>query len=348
MKHPDTANAGAGRTDALRVESPGARPGTRVASVAVALLLLVPVGCRRSERRVASAQAPAESGAPAPEKEEPPHIRETAESGRAPFEGLKEPRDAAVDSRGRIWIADFGHSRLRIFDRDGGYLGGWGGRGNGTYGFQDPCAVAIRGEDVYVADTWNGRIQHFSLSGDWKGTAAGLFGPRGVAVGPDGKVWVTDTGNHQVRSYDSALGAFELIGKRGSGLGEFSSPVGIAVGPAGKIYVADMGNRRITVLAADGKFDRSWPISGWNEAVEPHIEVDEDGSIYVTDPGSAGAVLHLDREGGVNRSWTTGGKGERFSLPTGLALDRPERILYVVNRGNNSVSRVPLGVPNKP
>jgi DNA-binding beta-propeller fold protein YncE len=288
------------------------------------------------------------SGTPVPEKEEPPHIRETAESGRAPFEGLKEPRDAAVDARGRIWIADFGHSRLRIFDRDGGDLGGWGGRGNGTFGFQDPCAVAIREDDVYVADTWNGRVQHFTLAGEWKGTGAGLFGPRGVAVGPDGRVWVTDTGNHQVRAYDSALGSFETFGKHGAGPGEFSSPVGIAVGPSGNVYVADTGNRRIVVLAAHGKLEKAWTIAGWDEAVEPHIEADSDGSLYVTDPGSAGAVLHLDRDGRAEQKWTAGSKGEKFSLPTGLALNRAERILYVVNRGNNIVSRVPIGTTGKP
>jgi DNA-binding beta-propeller fold protein YncE len=313
-----------------------------VANAALAFLLLLPIACRRAERSGASGEVPA-SVTPIPEKEEPPHIRETAESGSAPFEGLKEPRDAAVDGRGRIWIADFGHSRLRIFDRDGGDLGGWGGRGNGPFGFQDLCAVAIRKDDVYVADTWNGRVQHFTLAGEWKGTGAGLFGPRGVAVGPDGRVWVTDTGNHQVRAYDSALGSFETFGKRGAGPGEFSSPVGIAVGPSGIVYVADTGNRRIVVLAADGRLRKAWPIAGWDQAVEPHIEVDSVGSLYVTDPGSAGAVLHLDRDGGAEQRWTAGSKGEKFSLPTGLALNLAERILYVVNRGNNTVSRVPIG-----
>ena len=331
MKHAETAHARAGRASA----------------VAAALLVLLVVGCRRSESRVQSAEAPAASKTPAPEKEEPPQIRDAAESGLAPFEGLREPRDAAVDSRGRIWVADFGHSRLRIFDRDGGYLGGWGGRGNGTYGFQDPCAVAIRGTDVYVADTWNGRVQHFSLSGEPKGTAAGLFGPRGVAIGADGRVWVTDTGNNQVRSYDSALAKFETVGKRGSGPGEFSSPVGIAGGSDGKIYVADIGNRRIEVLDGQGRFQRNLPVPGWEGAAEPFLDVADSGSIYVSDP-NAGKVLELATSGELRNTWGAGEDGKPFARPTGVALDAGQGVLYVVNSASNVVSKVRVTASKKP
>jgi sugar lactone lactonase YvrE len=319
----------------------------RTGVLGLVLAIVVAAGCRRGESPGAAASKPPAPTAAA-DREEPPVIREMAESGRPPFEGLREPRDAAMDARGRVFIADFGHSRLRIFDRDGGSLGGWGGRGSGTYGFRDPSAVAVRGEDVYVADTWNGRVQHFTTAGDWKGTGAGLFGPRGVAVGPDGRVWVTDTGNHQVRVYDASLGSFQVFGKQGPGAGELSSPVGIAVGPSGRVYVADTGNRRIVVLASDGKFETAWPVTVWEQAVEPHIEVDADGSLYVTDPAGAGAVLHLDGEGHTVQTWTAGTKGEKFSLPTGLALNAAERTLCVINRGNDTVSRIALSNASNP
>ncbi|HEY3124174.1 MAG TPA: hypothetical protein VGK70_08925, partial [Thermoanaerobaculia bacterium] len=130
-------------------------------AVLVVPLVLLSILLRSGRREGGGAQegkAATTSGVPPDEKEEPPSIRETAAAGRRPFDGLKEPRDAAIDGRGRIWLADFGHSRLRIFDGKGGYLGGWGGRGSGTFGFRDLTGVAIRNEDVYVADTWNGRV----------------------------------------------------------------------------------------------------------------------------------------------------------------------------------------------
>ncbi len=313
----------------------------------LAVVLSNAAGCRRNEGHPAGAAA-----SPSPvqviDREEPPVIRAAAEPGHPPFDGLREPRDGAADDSGRIWIADFGHSRLRLFDRNGGDLGGWGGRGNGAFGFHDLAGVAVRKEDLYVADTWNGRVQHFTTAGAWKGTAAGLFGPRGVAVGPDGRVWVTDTGNHQVRIYDAALERPETIGKRGSGPSEFASPVGIGVGQSGDVYIADTGNRRVVVLDSTGKFKSSWSFPGWEEAVEPHVEVDVDESVFVTDPGVAAEVIHFDRRGKILQRWATGSSGEKLSLPSGLALDRAARILYVINRGNGTVSRIGVGGGGQP
>jgi DNA-binding beta-propeller fold protein YncE len=293
--------------------------------------------------------APARESLPEPapgqvvdEKEEPPAIQETPEAGRGPFSGMREPRDGAVDGKGRLWIADFGMSRLRIFDAEGGYLGGWGGKGAGTFGLREPCGVAIRGDDVYVADTWNGRIQHFTLAGEWMSTASGLYGPRGVAVAADGSVWVTDTGNNQLIVYDPALAQPRTLGKKGSGPGEFSGPVGIAAGPSGSVYVADVMNRRIQIWDAGGKFRASLPFPGWPEWSEPHLEVGDDETLYVSDPAK-GAVLHLDSAGALLQTWTAGDDGTAFRRPTGIALDRKRAILYVIDSGSNQV--VILKVP---
>lgn len=321
-------------------------PQRRILIAALAVVLATAPSCQRSETPGPAASAPP---APAPivEREETPVIRDAALSGRPPLDDLSEPRDGAVDDRGRIWIADFGHSRLRLFDRDGGSLGGWGGRGTGTFGFHDLGAVAVKNEDVYVADTWNGRVQHFTTAGAWKGTAAGLFGPRGVAVGPDGRVWVTDTGNHQVRVYDAALGGPETVGKHGSGPSGFASPVGICVGRSGDVIVADTGNWRIVILDSSGKFKSSFPFPGWELAVEPHLEVDDDGSVFATDPGAAAEVIHFDPKGRILERWAAAANGERFSLPSGLAFDRKTRTLYVVNRGNGRVCRIEVGAGGK-
>ncbi len=271
------------------------------------------------------------------EKEEPPVLSSTPAPGRPPFSGLKEPRDAAADDRGRIWVADFGNSRLRLFDGRGGYLGGWGGRGDGTYAFRELCGVATRGEDLFVADTWNGRVESFTQDGAWKATARELYGPRGIAAAPDGSVWVTDTGNHRLVVYDADLSNPRRIGRKGSGTLEFDSPVGIASGPDGRIAVCDTGNRRLQILDRDGGLVRVIPVPGWNGPIEPHVEVDDDGTLYVSDP-RGGAVLVMDAEGRLRDRRDKDDSGKQFVLPTGLAIDRKNRILYVVNSGDNSIS----------
>jgi tripartite motif-containing protein 71 len=282
------------------------------------------------------------------EPEEPPAFLEQPSLDEAPFGRMKEPRGAAVDIGGRIWIADFGNSRLRVFDSSGRYVGGWGGRGNGTFGLREPCAVAIRGADVYIADTWNGRIQHFTLAGEWKQTATGLYGPRGVAAAPDGSVWVADTGNNRITHYDSALESLGAFGKKGSGPDEFSGPVGIAVGATGTVYVADTGNRRIQILDSSGHRLREIRFPGWQvTAVEPHIAVGADESLFVTDPGQ-NKLIELDRNGSLRREWNAGSDGKALARPTGVAIDRKNAILYVVNSGSNSVSQIRLSERKTP
>ena len=281
---------------------------------------------------------------PSEEPEENPVIRESAAEGVAPFSGMKEPRDAAVDDQGRLWIADFGNSRLRIFDGNGGSLGGWGGRGKGEHSFNQLSGVAVHGENLYVADTWNGRIELFTLAGERKGVVTELFGPRGVAAAPDGSVWVSDTGNKKIVQYDGSLKLIRSIGKLGSGPLEFSEPVGIAVGPSGSVYVADTGNHRIQIMSAEGQFLRALPVPGWSVGDEPHLEVDAKGVIYAADPAK-NAVLEFDPSGNPNRR-TTDDAGKAFVKPTGIALDSKRAVLYVVNSGNNTVSR--LALPGKP
>ena len=176
------------------------------------------------------------------------------------------------------------------------------------YQLREPCGVAIHGDFVYVADTWNGRVQMFTLAGEWKAAAAGLFGPRAVAVAPDGTVWASDTGNQSIVSWDASLSAKKTLGKAGAGPGDFSGPVGIAASSSA-IYVADVGNHRIQVLAPSGQFRAAWPFPGWKEWGEAHLETDGD-RVYAADPGG-NAVLAFDTAGrfsSAGRPATPGGR----------------------------------------
>ena len=306
------------------------------------LALLPSLSCKKAEQTAAAPSgAPAAPAAtPAPNPDAPPVLRETAEAGRAPWAGLAEPRGAALDGRGRIWVTDFGHSRMAIFDLSGGYLGGWGGvKGNGKYQLQDPGDVAIRGDDVYVADTWNGRVQQFATAGaKFARTAiAELYGPRGVAVAPDGVVWIADSGNNRLVLLSPGQPA-RFVGKAGAGADGLSFPVGIAASPS-HVYVADIGNHRIQVFGLDGKAQHSIPVAAWKESMEPYLAVDEKENIYASVP-NAREVLELDRSGRVVRKWDADDAGKKLGKPTGLALDGRSGILYVVDAFANAVTTI--------
>jgi DNA-binding beta-propeller fold protein YncE len=317
----------------------------RLMTVAAALLLGT-LACRKE-----NPQAPASGGekqAPTPQPTETaaperrPTILSKAEGNRAPFSGMRGPRSVAVDEKGRLWVADVGNNTIQIFDANGGLLGGWGSRGSGNYGLKEPCGIAVRGDEVYVADTWNGRVELFSASGEWKAKAPGdFYGPRSIAATSDGKVWISDTGNQRLVRIERDLSNPRWFGKHGSGPEEFSSPMGVAAGPGGSVYVADTDNRRIQILDPEGHFKTRWKFPGWGSNSEAYLAVDADGSVYATDPG-ANAVVHLDGRGNEVRRWTADDTGKKFERPTGIALDPKGRALYVVNTDTSTITRLKL------
>ena len=326
---------------ALRPQRWPARPCVAALLAIVALAL----GCRKSERAAAGSAAPAASGKAAPAKPAAtgaPVIHESPEAGERPFAGLNAPRDAAIDENGRLWITDFGHAAVRIYDAAGGSFGGFGAPGSGQHQLKDPCGIAIHGDDLYVADTWNGRVERFTLAVEWRGKAPGdFYGPRAVAVAPDGRVWIADTGNNRVVLCERDLTNPRYFGSKGDGPEQLASPVGIAAGPSGRVYVADTMNRRVQVLESDGRFRARFPFEGWGASTEPYLEVDAAENLYASDP-AAGAVVQLDRNGRERKRWTQDDTGRRFARPTGLALDEKKRVLYVVNRDDGTVGALKL------
>lgn len=78
--------------------------------------------------------------------------------------------------------------------------------------------------------------------------------PTGIGVGPTGRLWVSDSVNHQLFSLSADGQLLQTIGRRGAATGEFENPHGVAVDSDGRVYVADSGNQRIQVFDAEGKF----------------------------------------------------------------------------------------------
>jgi hypothetical protein len=125
---------------------------------------------------------------------------------------------------------------------------------------------------LYVADTWNHVVRAVDpstgttrtvvgtgtagFSGDGgPATSAELSQPSDVELGPDGSLYVVDTGNHAIRVVDPANGNIRtVLGTGASGAGEggadaegfaLSSPYGMDVASDGTLLVADTYNNRI-------------------------------------------------------------------------------------------------------
>jgi predicted membrane-bound mannosyltransferase/DNA-binding beta-propeller fold protein YncE len=159
----------------------------------------------------------------------------------------------------------------------------------------------------YVADSQNNRIVHLSPLGDLLGTWGEVSPgcpyatanpppnvptdtfcePWGVAVGPDGSVYVTDTWNARVVKFNAKGQYITSWGFYGQDTPEaFWGPRGIAVDSNGHVYVADTGNKRIVVFDPKGTYITQFGSAGLDPGQfdEPvGVGVATDGTVYVTD-----------------------------------------------------------------
>ena len=267
------------------------------------------------------------------------------------------PRGLAVAADGSLYVVDTGNSRIQHLSPQGEVLQVWGtryeGEGNPPPGqFKEPWDVAV-GPDgsVYVADTWNHRIQKFTADGTFVtawGTGIlmdptnmlGFYGPRGIAVNSQGNVFITDTGNKRVVYFDPDGKPLGQFGESGLNPGQFNEPVGLTFDAQDNLYVADTWNQRVQLFSpnANGGYSYAseWDVRGWEGITPtnyPYIAADAAGHIFITDPDN-GRVIEFTTRGEVVRYWEDGGTNAGvFNLPVGIAID-PKGGVWVVDSGN--------------
>jgi len=125
--------------------------------------------------------------------------------------------------------------------------------------------LALReGNAIYRIDPTAQRIEHLGGTGaqgytDDGGPAreATLAGPKGLAYGPEGRLYVADTENHAIRAIDLASGVITTVlgtGERGDGpepdplACKLARPHGLCPAENGGLYVADSEAHRIRLL----------------------------------------------------------------------------------------------------
>ena len=176
---------------------------------------------------------------------------------------------------GRIVVSS--NDGLYFFDTNGHVVSRWGGtRGRkdasvmgseyGMFAFPDSFTTDPSTGRVYVADTLNRRVVALGSQGRWlwssgqpdkDGVITSFWQlPRGIAVGPDGNIYVVDTfrpdpdgmgtGHIVVLSPEGKL--LSEFGRNGSDEGSFRFPEQLARGPNGLWAIADRENNRVVVF----------------------------------------------------------------------------------------------------
>ncbi len=206
------------------------------------------------------------------------------DGGPATQASLNFPSGVAVARDGTLYIADTRNHRVRRVDANTGVITTVAGTGqarcSGDGGaaraaaLNEPTAVALdeARDALYIADQSNNRVRRVNLSTGLITTVAGtgeagyngdgipaaeasIAGPSGLAVGPDGTLYVADTFNGRIRAVDPESGAIRTIAGDGSqyryqGIPNewstnLSRPHAIALDAEGHILVTDSDSHLI-------------------------------------------------------------------------------------------------------
>jgi sugar lactone lactonase YvrE len=257
----------------------------------------------------------------------------TGDGGPAREAAISRPRGLTVTPGGVLYFCDTWNHVIRRVGTDGTIetvcgtgVPGWNGDGKAARETQldRPTDVAVGADgSIYISDAQNQRIRRVRPADGIVETAAGngdedfggdggpaasaaLDSPSGIALGPDGALYIADEDNHRIRrvkdgTIDTVVGsgAAELGGDDVAPLDAgLTTPQDVSVGPDGTLYVADTLNHRIAMVRPGGSFrvlagDGSPGYGGdGGPAREGHlsepkgIAVGADGAIFVADAGN--------------------------------------------------------------
>lgn len=253
---------------------------------------------------------------------------------------INHPTDLMFEPDGTLVFAAWHNHKLRRFDPRTGLVRVQGGRGPGFRGDGGPVADAlfdqpksiVRAADgsVYVLDQRNERIRKIAPGGTittvagtgTKGYAGDGGDPRSaqfhfddgtnpqpsgaLALGPDGRLYVSDGANHRIRRIDFAANTIETIAGTGTTgpLGDggpaiaatFDDARDLEFGPDGRLYVADTGHHavraidlktgQITTIAGTGRAGAGEAGGPAGEVALSHpfgIAFDAEGDLYLAD-----------------------------------------------------------------
>jgi DNA-binding beta-propeller fold protein YncE len=184
----------------------------------------------------------------------------------------------------------------------------------------------------------------FILKWGTTGTGGGQFDePSGIAVGPNGDVYVVDRNNDRVQMFSSTGVLMTQWGSTGTGNGQFDNPRGVTVDPAGRVYVTDSFNARVQKFTATGGYLTQWGSLGNGDgqfSLPRAVKADGSGFVYVTDDGfSLKRVQKFTDTGVFVTKWGSQGSGDgQFAGPRGIAVD-DSGYVYVADAVNDRIQK---------
>ena len=257
------------------------------------------------------------------------------------------PYGIAVDSKGRVIVADTRARVIHVFDAAGKRYRTFEAPDKNP--FLAPIAVALDSHDnIYVSDSERSRVFVFRPDGKYQREIGAISRNEsifkratGIAIDPGrNRLYVVDTLAMQVVVLSLDGKVVQRFGQRGADAGQFNYPTQIALATDGTLWVTDSLNFRVQHFSPEGVV-----LDGFGRLGDDITEFDKPKGVAITPAGEVMVVEgRNDRvqvyspEGKLKFYFGATGRGEgEFFLPTGIAVDRNSGNVYVADSYNRRV-----------
>jgi DNA-binding beta-propeller fold protein YncE len=252
--------------------------------------------------------------------------------GKKDVLSMLTPYAVCTDGGDRLFVADSNAQVVHVFDLQTRKYARWV-PATAEKRFAQAVGIAFDpGGRLYVADSVGGVIHIFNSTGAYLGEMGRGIVERPCGLAFDarlGRLFVADTGLHQLVIFSPSGQMLARLGSRGTGLGQFNYPTNVAVDSQGRIYVSDSLNFRVQQFGSDfmviRQIGRKGDMPGYFGQPKG-IAIDSQDHLYVVDANFE-AIQVFDDQGQLLLDFGQEGRrpGE-FWLPAGIHIDPRNRI----------------------
>ena len=168
---------------------------------------------------------------------------------------MGQPWGVAFGNNGMWAVTDCTNHCVYIFDGEDQLIRKFGSYGSGNGQFNCPEGVAFDNDYLFVADSWNDRVQMFTIDGEYllqlrdKESEGGeLKYPIGLVV-CNQKLYVAECNNHLISVFQTDGVFLHTIGS-----GQLGSPHDVAVNGNNQLLVVDCHHHCIYTFTLDGDY----------------------------------------------------------------------------------------------